>query len=105
MTVQFNSPCIEEEESWFAPDEGSGLRLLHTDMGIGSDLIRMLLNLTLIASLKAVGVGAVGVVLVGGDIGVLVALLSIHISLDRDFSSRLLLLAEETQRDATSSDQ
>jgi hypothetical protein len=35
----------------------------------------------------------------------LVALLSIHISLDRDFSSRLLLPAEETHRDATSSDQ
>jgi hypothetical protein len=94
--VRLDSPCIEEEESWLAPDECGSLRLLHADMGIGSNLIRMLLDLTLIASLKAVGVSAVGVVLVSGDIGVLVALLSIHVCLYRDFSSRLLLPAEES---------
>ena len=71
-------------------------------MGIGGNLVRVLLDLCLIASLGSFGVGAVGVVLVGGDIGVLVALLGIHISLNMSVSSRTLLLAEETHREATS---
>jgi hypothetical protein len=101
MVEQLDSPCVEEEESWFAPNKGGGLCLLYTNMGIGSDLVRVLLDLSLIASLETVGVGAVRVVLVGGDIGVMVALLGIHICLHRDVSSRTLLLAEETHGEAT----
>ena len=94
--MQLDSPCVKEDESRLSPNKSSSLCLLHTDVSIGSDLIRVLLNLSLIASLETVGVGAVRVVLVGGDIGILVALLGIHISLYRNVSSRTLLLAEET---------
>jgi hypothetical protein len=65
-------------------------------------LVGMLLDLDLVASLETVSVGAVGVVLVGGDIGgFMLALLSISINLDRNIS-RTLLLAEETHLGWTS---
>ena len=91
---------VEEDKSRLSPDKSGSLCLLHTDVSIGSDLIRVLLNLSLIASLETVGVGAVRVVLVGGDIGILGALLGIHNVLSRKVS-RTLLLAEETHREAT----
>lgn len=100
MVMQLDSPCVKEEESGLAPDQGGSLCLLDTDMGIGSDLVGVLLDLSLIASLETVGVGAVRVVLVGGDIGILVTLLGIHNALCRSVG-RTLLLAEETHTEAT----
>lgn len=100
MVMQLDSPCVKEKESGLAPDQGGSLCLLHTDVGIGSDLVGVLLDLSLIASLETVGVGAVRVVLVGGDIGILVALLGIHNALCRSVG-RTLLLAEETHTEAT----
>lgn len=92
--VQADAPCISKEESGLAPHQCSGLCLLHTDVGIGSDLVRVLLDFLLVASLETVGVRTVGVVLIGGDIGVLLAFLGIGITLDRDVRWTLRLTEE-----------
>jgi hypothetical protein len=100
MVIRLNSPDVSEDESWLAPDECSGLSLLYPDMGIGSDLIGVLLHLLLVTSLETFGVGAVRVVLVSGDIGLLLALLSIDMVLSRHVG-RTLRLAEEPHDEAT----
>ena len=100
MVELLDSPSISEDKSWLAPDECGSLCLLYTDMGIAGDLVRVLLDLCFIASLEAFGIGAVRVVLVGGDVGVLLALLGVYVSLCRDVS-RMLRLAEETHHETT----
>jgi hypothetical protein len=72
-------PCVDEDESGFAPDESGSLCFLDTNVSIGSDLVGMLLDFTLVAGLEAerVRVGSVAVVLVGGDCGLLVLLVGL----------------------------
>jgi hypothetical protein len=78
-------PRVDENESRFPPNQSGSLCFLDTNVGIGRDLVGMLLDFELVAGLEAESVrGGVAVVLVGGDGRLLVVVVSLlDILLDR----------------------